>query len=98
VEFIKEWSDYDPKLNKSVEDFIEINKYNLPELWDSDLSEEENIDFMIDYFTKFPNEMRTSSNYDKTTKANQTKSDPLRGYVPILQNIGGVNDFKSFKH
>lgn len=96
MKFIKEWSEYNPKLDKKVKDFVDINKYNLPHLWDDELSEEDNIDSMIDYFLEYPQEMDSNLNIDKIKKATRNKFGSLRGHVPILQNIGGAHDFRSF--
>ena len=95
MKFIKEWSKWNPVLNQEVLDFIEINKVNLRNLWDDDMSEEENMKFLIDYFTEYPDEMKKSSiNKDDLSIALPTTS--LRNSSPILQNIGGVKDFRSF--
>lgn len=94
MQYLKEWTEFNPVLDQEVDDYVSMNKYNLPELWDKDLSEEENINFMLDYFKKYPNEMNHSINPKKIKKASQ-KSNSL-DYVPILQNIGGVYDFKAF--
>jgi hypothetical protein len=92
--FIKEWSSWNPVKNKKVIDWVEQNKYNLPNLWDGDLSEEENIEFMIDYFTEFPDQMKTEFDNKKISEPNTKTS--LRNSVPTLQNIGNFNDFRSF--
>ena len=60
MKFIKEWSEWNPVLNKKVLDFIEINKTNLKNIWNDDMSEEENIKFLVDYFTEYPDEMNSS--------------------------------------
>lgn len=96
MKFIKEWSEYNPKIDKKVKDFVYTNKYNFPHLWDDELSEEDNIDSMIDYFRKYPQEMDSNLNIDKTKKATRNRFASLRDYAPVLQNIGGVNDFRSF--
>lgn len=90
MKYIKEWNEYNPVLNQKVLKYVEDNKYNIPELWNSDLSEDENIKFMIYYFTEFPNEMNHSINLNNVKKASQ-KSNSLDNYVPKLQNFGGVN-------
>lgn len=96
MKFIKEWSEYKPYLQKKIKDFVDINKYNLPDLWDNELSEEDNINFMIDYFRKYPQEMNSELNIDNIKKANRKKFGSLRNYAPVLKNIGGVYDFRSF--
>jgi len=88
MKFIKEWSEWNPVLNKKVLDFIEINKTNLKNIWNDDMSEEENIKFLVDYFTEYPDEMNSSINIDNI-KTFISKGD-IRNSAPILMNIGGV--------
>ena len=94
MKFIKEWSEWNPVLNKDVLEFIEINKTNLQHLWDDDKSEEENMKFLIDYFTEYPDEMNSSINSDNIKTVTPLKG--IKNTAPILQNIGGVKDFRSF--
>jgi hypothetical protein len=94
MKFIKEWSEWNPVLNKKVLDFIEINKTNLRNLWDDSESEEENMEFLIDYFTEYPDEMKSSINPDNI-KIVISKAG-MKNSAPILMNIGGVTDFRSF--
>ncbi len=94
MKFIKEWSEWNPVLNKDVLEFIEINKTNLQHLWDDDKSEEENMKFLIDYFTEYPDEMNSSINSDNIKTVTPLKG--IKNAAPILQNIGGVRDFRSF--
>ena len=92
--YIKEYSNWNPKINKEVKEFVEDHKYNLPQLWDDNLSEDENVEKMIKYFTKYPDEMKSIINGDKLTLP-MNKSTNIKNGAPILQNIGGVHDFKS---
>jgi sulfatase maturation enzyme AslB (radical SAM superfamily) len=94
MKFIKEWSEWNPTLNKEVLDFIEINKTNLRNLWDDSKSEEENMKFLIDYFTEYPDEMKSSININNI-KTFISKAG-MKNSTPILMNIGGALDFKSF--
>lgn len=94
MKFIKEWSEWNPVLNKKVLDFIEINKTNLKNIWNDDMSEEENIKFLVDYFTEYPDEMNSSINIDNI-KTFISKAG-MKNSTPILMNIGGVTDFRSF--
>jgi hypothetical protein len=91
---IKEWSEWNPILNKDILEFIEINKTNLQYLWDDDKSEEENMKFLIDYFTEYPDEMNSSINPENVKVPLPIKS--IKTAAPILNNIGGVKDFRSF--
>jgi hypothetical protein len=88
MKFIKEWSEWNPTLNKEVLDFVETNKVNLRHLWKDDMSEEENMKFLIDYFTEYPDEMTSSIKTDKIKSV--TPISGIKNAVPTLQNIGGV--------
>jgi hypothetical protein len=92
IDYKDYFESWNPTLNKEVKNYVEMNKYNLPELWNNELSEDENIDFMINYFTKYPDQMRTREYKIKSTK----RDGDFRNNVPIVQNIGGVEDFRTF--
>jgi hypothetical protein len=89
MNYIKEFKEFNPVLDLKVKEYVEDNKYNIPELWDNNISEEENVQFMLKYFSEYPNEMSHSINLDNVKKASQ-KSNSL-DYAPKLTNIGGVN-------
>ena len=94
MKFIKEWSEWNPDLNKKVKDYVELNKTQLRSMWDDEKSEEENIQFLIDYFTEYPDEMNSVINVDKVQTVRPVTG--IKNTAPILQNIGGVKDFRSF--
>jgi len=94
MKYLIEYSKWSPKVNREVKEFVEDHKYNLPHLWDDNLSEDENVNKMIKYFTKYPNEMKSILSGDKIT-APMSKPANIKNSAPILQNIGGVHDFKS---
>ena len=94
MKFIKEWSEWNPDLNKKVRDYIELNKTQLRSMWNDEKSEEENEQFLIDYFTEYPDEMNSVINVDKVQTVRSVTG--IKNTAPILQNIGGVKDFKSF--
>lgn len=94
MKFLKEFSEWNPDLNKKVLDYIETNKSKLGYLWDSEKSEEENMDFLINYFTEYPDEMKSKIDLDRVTSPSSQYG--LKNSSPTLQNIGGVKDFKSF--
>jgi len=94
MKFIKEWSEWNPVINKDVLEFIEKNKPNLRHLWDDSKSEEENVSFLIDYFTEYPDEMKSCLNSDKIKTL--IPIDSIKNMAPVLQNIGFVKDFRSF--
>lgn len=93
MKYIKEFKQYNPKLNKKVYDYVQDVKYRLPDLSDKELTEEENEKFLINYFTEFPSEMN-NLNFDKIKKASQNYSNSLSAEVPQLQNLGGTVDFR----
>jgi len=93
MKYLKEYSKWNPKVNREVKEFVEDRKYNLPHLWDDNLSEDENIDKMIKYFTKYPDEMKSILNGDNVILP--ASKIGLKNAAPIVQNIGGVHDFKS---
>lgn len=94
MKYIVEWSNWNPVINKEVVDYIETNKQNLGHLWDNDKSEEENIKFLTDYFTKYPDLMKSSLGLDDVITVSSKPS--IKNSSPIVQNIGGVKDFRSF--
>ena len=94
MKFLKHFENWNPSLNKDVKDFIEQNKNSLLHLWDKDKSEEENMEFLTNYFTEYPELMNDTVSLKKMTIP-QTKFN-LRNSVPILQNIGNTKDFRSF--
>jgi hypothetical protein len=94
INYQKYFENWNPVLNKRVKDYIELNKQHLTELWDDEKSEEENISFLTDYFTEHPDEMNSIINPDKVKTV--TPVTGIKNSAPILQNIGGVKDFKSF--
>jgi hypothetical protein len=94
MKFIKEFSNWNPKLNKEVVDFIEINKSRLQHLWDIDKSEMDNIQFLINLFTEYPDLMSDTIDFQTIILPHSTLN--IKNMAPILQNIGGVRDFKSF--
>jgi len=85
---------WNPVVNKDVVDFIEKNKTRLIHLWNKDKSEEENMDFLTNYFREFPELMDDKIDFTKISIPNSKFG--LRNTAPILQNIGSVKDFRSF--
>ncbi len=94
MKFIKDFSNYNPVLNLKVSEFIERNKTGLLHLWDKEKSEEENIEFLTNYFTEYTELMDDKIDFTKITMP-QSKIG-LKNGSPTLQNIGGVKDFRSF--
>ena len=94
MKFLKEFENWNPIINKDVVEFIEKNKTHLLHLWDKDKSEEENMEFLTNYFREYPDLMNDTIDLKKITIP-QSKIGIKNG-SPILQNIGGVKDFRSF--
>ena len=94
MKFLKEFSNWNPVINKDVEEFIQKNKTHLMHLWNKDKSEEENIELLTKYFREFPELMNDTVDL-KSMTIPQTKFG-IKNSAPILQNIGGVADFRSF--
>jgi hypothetical protein len=89
MKFDQYFENWNPSLNKEVNDYVERNKNGLSELWDKELSEDENIELMINYFKKYPDQMK-SKNYNFYLPS---KKDDFRNNSPTLQNIGGIHPF-----
>jgi uncharacterized protein YbgA (DUF1722 family) len=95
MKFLKEFSNWNPSLNKEVIDFIEKNKvYLMTNLYDKQKSDEENEQDLIDYFTEYPELMKSQFNI-KNVKTISNQSN-VKNMAPVLMNIGGVKDFRSF--
>lgn len=95
MKFLKEFSNWNPSLNKEVIDFIEKNKvYLMTNLYDKQKSDEENEQDLIDYFTEYPELMKSQFNI-KNVKTISNQSN-VKNMTPVLMNIGGVKDFRSF--
>lgn len=95
MKFIKEWNEWNPSLNKDVLDYIEKNKsYLISNFYDKNKSDDENMQTLIDFFTEYPDEMKSSIDPNKVKTISQSNNP--RNYAPVLQNIGNVKDFRSF--
>ena len=94
MKFIKEFSFWNPTINKEVVDFIEKNKQRLSHLWDKNLSEEENVQNLTNFFTENPEMMRDELDW------NTIQTIPIitgiKNMAPTMQRIGYVRDFRSF--
>lgn len=94
MKFLKYFENWSPVINKEVVDFIEKNKNRLLHLWDKEKSEQENMDFLTNYFTEYPELMDDTIDFESITIPNSKFG--IKNSAPILQNIGGVKDFRSF--
>lgn len=95
MKYLKEFSSWNPSVNKDVKDFIEKNKsYLITNLYDTDKSDEENEKDLIKFFTENPDFMKSEIDIDNIKTINNRTS--ITNAAPVLMNIGGVNDFRSF--
>lgn len=94
MKFLKEFSNWNPIVNKDVVDFIRKNKTRLIHLWDKEKSEEENMEFLIDYFTEYPELMDDVIDFKNITSISPQSG--IKNIAPKLMNIGGVKDFRIF--
>jgi hypothetical protein len=85
---------WNPVLRKEVSDFISANKRSLFPLYDKEKSDDENEELLFNLFLEYPELMRTKINLDKIRSVSPLTG--IKNATPILQNIGGVRDFKSF--
>jgi hypothetical protein len=94
MKFLKQFENWNPALNKEVKDFIDQNKTNLIHLWNKDKSEEENMEFLTNYFTENPQLMDDKIDFKNITSISPQSG--IKNIAPKLMNIGGVKDFRSF--
>lgn len=95
MKYLEKFSNWNPSLNKDVLDFIEKNKtYLITNLYDRDKTDEENEDDMINIFTEYPELMKGEIDVQKIKTVNPQVS--IKTAAPVLMNIGGVKDFRSF--
>jgi len=88
MEHINDWVQYNQKNILSAKEYVNDNLYRLISTFhmeDEDFTTEEKEQILIDYFTKFPDQISSISV--------QTVGRPNQMSVPKLNNIGGA--FKS---
>ncbi len=87
MNFIKDWYSYNPKNILAAKEFVESNLIRLSNYLDSDkYTEEEKKKILIDYFTKYPDQIG-SIRVGTIGSVNQLMA-------PSLNNIGGVIKYK----
>jgi hypothetical protein len=94
MKFLKEFENWNPVVNIEVTDFINRNRGYLMHLWDDNKSEEENMESIKDYLTENPELMEDQIDIRKVKSMN--KQGGIKNMAPMLMNIGGVKDFRSF--
>lgn len=93
MKFLKEFTNWNPSTNKDVLDFIDKNKpYLFANLYDKNKSDEENERDIINFLTEYPELMKGEPQNIKTPYS----QIGMKNAAPILMNIGGVKDFRSF--
>ena len=88
MEHLDDWRLYNQKNKLSAKDYVEGNLYRLLQFFefDDDSSVEEKEQTLIDYFTRFPDQIQYMSYF--------TVGKPNPASVPRLNNIGGVIKYR----
>lgn len=88
MEHLDDWRLYNQKHKLSAKDYVEGNLYRLLQFFEFDdgCSIEEKEQILVDYFTKFPDQIQYMT-YVTVGKPNQSS-------IPRLNNIGGVIKYR----
>jgi len=88
MNYIDDWSLYNQKNKLNAKDYVSGNLLRLVPLFkfDDECSDEEKEQLLIDYFTKYPDQIKSLSYY--------TVGKPNQMSVPRLMNIGGVIKYR----
>lgn len=80
---ISNWSEFNPKNKLDAESFVKSNLTRLSQLFniEDDISMEEKEQILIEYLTRFPDQIRSLS---------LRFPDKSGSVAPIVQNIGGT--------
>lgn len=86
--YIDDWSLFNQKNILKSKEFVNDNFFRLIQFikFDGDVSESEKKQILIDYFTKYPDQIKSVSVY--------TVGNPNQLEVPRLMNIGGVFKYR----
>lgn len=88
MKIILDWNNWNPKVDFEVRGWVKNNLWRLIQLIniDSDLSIEEKEEILVNYFTKYP---------DQIPKLNlQFPQGDRSSMTPRVQNIGGVIKYR----
>jgi len=88
MEHLDDWRLYNQKNKLSAKDYVEGNLYRLLQFFEfsDDTTIEEKEQILIDYFTKFPDQIQYMSYV--------TVGRPNSASIPRLNNIGGVIKYR----
>ena len=88
MEHLDDWRLYNKKNKLSAKDYVEGNLYRLLQFFefDDDSSIEEKEQILIDYFTRFPDQIQYMTYV--------TVGKPNPASAPKLNNIGGVIKYR----
>ncbi len=88
MNYIDDWSLYNQKNKLNAKDYVSSNLFRLVSLFkfDDECSDEEKEQLLVDYFTKYPDQIKSLSYY--------TVGKPNQMSVPRLMNIGGVIKYR----
>ena len=84
MDYIDDWDLYNQKNRLSAKDYVTDNLYRLIKFFniEDDYTIEEQEQILIDYFTKYPDQIQSLSIH--------TIGRPHQLSIPSLNNIGGV--------
>ena len=88
MNYIDDWSLYNQKNKLKAKDYVSSNLLRLVSLFkfEDECSGEEKEQLLVDYFTKYPDQIKSLSYY--------TVGNPNQMSVPRLMNIGGVIKYR----
>lgn len=88
MNYIDDWSLYNQKNKLKAKDYVSSNLFRLISLFkfDDECSDEEKEQLLVDYFTKYPDQIKSLSYY--------TVGNPNQMSVPRLMNIGGIIKYR----
>jgi hypothetical protein len=88
MNYLDDWSLYNQKNILKAKEFVNDNLFRLISLFDfqEECSDDEKKQILIDYFTKYPDQIKSISVY--------TVGNPNQLNIPRLMNIGGVIKYR----
>jgi hypothetical protein len=88
MNYLDDWSLYNQKNLLKAKEFVNDNFFRLVQFFnfEEESSDEEKKQILIDYFTKYPDQIKSISVY--------TVGNPNQMNVPRLMNIGGVIKYR----
>jgi hypothetical protein len=88
MNYIDDWSLYNQKNRLKAKEFVNDNLFRLITFFnfEDESSEEERVQLLIDYFTKYPDQIKSINFY--------TVGNPNQLSIPRLNNIGGTFKYR----